>query len=328
MIWGGLMPPGTPVVLTFSRAARRAVAAAVLAAALSGAPALAQAPAAQAAPPLISPLPTLAQPDAIALSPAGTAPGGEQWEMFHGERIVRNVTAPTLTPFLPDPAKATGAAVIVAPGGGFLELSMGNEGYPVARWLADHGIAAFLLKYRTRETPRDPQTFLKSMGELMGAARINNVDISQTTPEAIADAQAAVRLVRARAGEWGVDPARVGMVGFSAGAMTTLSLGVAPDKGARPDFIAPIYGPMGPLTVPADAPQAFFAVALDDPLMARGKSLGLIESWRGAGRPLEVHLYQSGGHGFGMSRRTAAAALWIDQFYAWMKDRGLLKPGP
>jgi acetyl esterase/lipase len=290
---------------------------------------LAGAHGAQAAGPTVTTLPTPDQPGAIALSPAGTAPGAEQWEViFQGQRQVRNVTAPTLTPFLPDPAKATGAAVIVAPGGGFLELSMDNEGYPVARWLADHGIAAFLLKYRTRETPRDPQAFLGSMGKLMGKAALDTVSISQTTPEAIADAQAAVRLVRSRAKDWGVDPRRVGMVGFSAGAMTTLSVALAPDVAARPDFIAPIYGPMGPLTVPADAPPAFFAVALDDPLMARGKSLGVIESWRSAGRPLEVHLYGTGNHGFGMTGRSAAPGLWIDELYAWMKDRGLLKPTP
>lgn len=287
-----------------------------------GAPAaLAQAPATD-----LPSRPTMApdQAGAIPLS-AAAGPGAEQWELFRGEQIVRNVTAPTLTPFLPDSAKATGAAVIVAPGGGFLDLSMQNEGYPVARWLADHGIAAFLLKYRTRPTPRDPQGFARAMGELMSRASREEIP-HEAPPEAIADAQAAVRLVRARARAWNVDPARVGLLGFSAGAMTTLAVGLAEDKAARPDFIAPIYGPMGPAAVPADAPPAFFAVALDDRLMARGKSLGLIESWRAAGRPLEVHLYERGGHGFGMSGRPPSAALWIDELYAWMKARGLLAP--
>lgn len=255
-------------------------------------------------------------------APASAAP--EQWEKFGGELIVRNVTSPTLTPFLPDPAKATGAAVIVAPGGGFLELSMDNEGYPVAQWLADHGVAAFLLKYRTRPTPRDAQGFLASLGQLMRGAATGSTARIDTPPEALADAQAAVRLVRARAQTWGVDPARVGFLGFSAGAMTTLSVGLAQDKAARPDFIGSIYGPMGPREVPADAPPMFVAVALDDPLMAQGKSIGLIDSWRTAKRPVEAHLYERGSHGFGMSGRRPASKLWIDEFYAWMADRGLL----
>lgn len=298
-----------------------ALGALALAAGAPGSPAQAQTPSAAT---LIQPAAPPDQSAAIPLT-AASGPGDEQWETFHGELIVRNVAAPTLTPVLPDPAKATGAAVIVAPGGGFVELSMSNEGYPVARWLADHGIAAFVLKYRLRPTPQDPQGFLRAMARMIQSATSSALT---TPPEAVADGQAAVRLVRARAGEWKLDPNRVGVLGFSAGAMTTLAVGLSDDKAARPDFIASIYGPMGPTAVPADAPPAFFAVALDDPLMARGKSLGVIESWRGAGRPLEVHLYERGGHGFGMSGRLASTALWIEEFYAWMTSRGLLTKAP
>lgn len=264
----------------------------------------------------------------IPLGRAAPGAAAEQWESFGRETIVRNVTAPTLTPVLPDPGKATGAAVIVAPGGAFMMLSMQNEGYPVARWLADHGVAAFVLKYRTTPTPRDAQGFIGALGALMGKATQSKDAPIGTPPEALADAQAAVRMVRARAKEWGVDPGRVGFLGFSAGAMTALSVGLADDKTARPDFIAPIYGPLTPRPVPADAPPMFLAVALDDPLMARGKSLGLIDSWREAGRPVEAHLYGRGGHGFGLTHGGAASRLWIDEFYAWMTDRGLLKRKP
>jgi len=297
------------------------VAAAVTA--FAGAPAMAQASAASA----IHEIP--APPETAKAIPLGSAPaagGAEQWESFGGQRIVRNVTAPTLTPVLPDPAKATGAAVIVAPGGGFLMLSMDNEGYPVARWLADHGVAAFVLKYRTRETPRDPGAFLAAMGSLMHSAVQGPTASIATPPEALADAQAAVRMVRARAKTWGVDPTRVGFLGFSAGAMTALSVGLAEDVAARPDFIAPIYGPLTARPVPADAPAMFLAVALDDPLMARGKSLELIDAWRAAKRPVEAHLYEHGGHGFGMTGKRPASRLWIDELYAWMSDGGWLKP--
>jgi acetyl esterase/lipase len=292
---------------------------------LAGASAMAQTPAPSPARALLSPIPAPDLPPSIPLgAPAAKGGPGEQWELFHGERIIRNVTSATLTPILPNPGRATGAAVIVAPGGGFVMLSIDNEGYAVAHWLADHGVAAFVLKYRLRETPREPSGFFAAMSTMMSHAARSADPAIETPPAAVADAQAAVRLVRARAGSFGVDPARIGFVGFSAGAMTALALALNDDKADRPDFFASIYGPMGPRTVPADAPAAFLAVALDDPLMARGKSLGLIDSWRASGRPVEVHLYQQGGHGFGMSHIKAAPALWIEEFYAWMKDRGVL----
>ena len=274
------------------------------------------------------PIPTPALPGAIALLPSGsTATTGEIWEQRGpGDRSVRNVSTPTLTPFLPDPAKATGAAVIVAPGGAFHILSYDNEGTAVARWLAGHGIAAFLLKYRTIQTGADQKSFNTAISAYMKAG-IESQKFD-TPPEALADAQAAVRLVRARAAQWKVDPVRVGFVGFSAGAMTTLSVGLTDDKGARPDFIAPIYPPMTARDVPADAPPMFLAIALDDPLFGAGRPLTLIESWRGAKRPLEVHLYEKGSHGFGMANWSAGSALWIDEFYAWMKDRRIVKAEP
>jgi acetyl esterase/lipase len=291
---------------------------------------------------MFKPVATPDQSDAIALRPANTPvekprhhtkpqaeqtePPAEQWEDFHGERIVRNVTQPTLTPFLPDASNATGAAVIVAPGGGFIMLSMDNAGNDVARWFASHGTAAFVLKYRPRETPAEPSAFVASLASLMRQATVANADPLAVPAEALDDAKAAVHLIRERASSWNIDPNRVGFVGFSAGAILTVAMGLTEDKSVRPDFIAPIYGQMTAQQVPADAPPMFVALAMDDPLMAKGKSLDLIASWRSAGRPIEAHLYERGGHGFGMSNRSAASGLWIDEFYAWMKDRGLLKP--
>jgi len=290
----------------------------------------------QALAPLIEPIAAPDQAGVIALGPAPHRRGpAEQWENFHGERIVRNVTSATLTPVLPDPAHATGAAVIVAPGGAFMFLSWDNEGDRVARWLADHGVAAFILKYRTRETPRDSREFMTSLATFMSRAAsrpvnpptdsaTNEAPRGSATPEALEDARAAVHLVRSRAQSWGLDPNRVGFVGFSAGAMTTLSVGLADDVAARPNFIAPIYGFLNARQVPADAPPMFVAVALDDPLMARGDAFGLVESYRSAHRPVEAHFYERGGHGFGMSGSWPASAMWIDEFYAWMTDRGIV----
>jgi acetyl esterase/lipase len=261
----------------------------------------------------------------------------EVWEpTIGGLRRIRNVSAPTITPFLPVPGHATGAAVIVAPGGGFYELMIDHEGYDVAKWLADHGVAAFVLKYRLQQTPVDPETFpdweRKRMTAILSPPANGTVDSRledqfPTMPLALEDARAAIRLVRARAKEWHIDPSRVGFMGFSAGAFLTLGMAENQDKSLRPDFIAPIYGPMGERTVPSDAPPMFIAIALDDFLIKAtgGQNLGLITSWRAAGRPVEAHLFGSGSHGFGMTNRTRATAMWIEEFYAWMTDNGFLK---
>lgn len=277
----------------------------------------------------LTPFAAIAQPSpelaraAIALrAPVKGEP--EQWMNTGPLQGVRNVINPTLTPILPDPAKATGAAVIVAPGGAFRFLSMDNEGWAVARWLADRGIAAFVLKYRTVATPRDEAGFGKSLQAIMSGPRRDDVPLPATA-EAVEDGLAAVSLVRSRAAEWKVDPAKIGFVGFSAGAMTALGVGLAPDAAARPNFIAPIYPPMMARSVPTGAPPMFLAIALDDPLFAAGgKALGLIDSWRQAKVPLEVHLYEMGGHGFGMRGVSAGSALWIDEFHAWLKDRKII----
>lgn len=270
------------------------------------------------------------QSSAIVLHAAPRGAPPEQWtQNANGLRSVRNVVTAAIEPVLPDPANATGVGVIVAPGGGFMTLEIDNEGYRVARWLADHGIAAFVLRYRLNETPRDPQAFATYVRDFFTRAYAADApprpDMGTPAP-ALEDAQAAVRYLRAHAGEYGIDPGKIGFVGFSAGAMTTLSVALADDRAARPDFIAPIYGPMGERDVPNDAPAMFVAVALDDPLMTRGGVSGLSESWRAAGRPVEAHLYERGGHGFGMTGRRPASALWIDEFYAWMQDRGIIAP--
>ena len=281
---------------------------------------------AAAQPPMPAPAgPVKPLPEGILLygSPKAGAPP-EQVEELGVQRVVRNVVDPTLTPFLPDPAKATGAAVIVAPGGAFMMLSIDSEGYEVARWLAGHGVAAFVLKYRLRETPRDQASFLTGLRELLqGDASGARHDVPATPQTSLADAEAAVRMVRSRAAEWKIDPRRVGFVGFSAGAMLTVSIGFDADVSLRPDFIAPIYGWFGPQNVPAGAPPMFAAIAVDDPLLGK-TNFELIFAYRAAQRPVEFHLYEKGGHGFGMNHQGTTSDLWMDEFYAWMKDRGEL----
>src|SRR5262245_36594873 len=205
-----------------------------------------------------------AQPSAIPLE-TGPLPGAtvkESWHSQYGSAFARNVTEATLTPFLPDPAKATGAAVIVAPGGGFRTLSMQNEGWDVAKALAARGIAAFVLKYRLNQTPASLEEFSRPAPQ---GPRKNFNDRMATLGPQIADARAAFALVRARAGEWKVDPKRIGMVGFSAGAMLTMATTLGGGD-AKPAFIGDIYGPLEAVAVPAEAPPLFAALAADDPL--------------------------------------------------------------
>ncbi len=279
----------------------------------------------------MTPIPIPAQPTAITLEtgplPGATAP--ESWHSQYGSVFARNVTVATLTPFLPDPAKATGAAVIVAPGGGFRTLSMENEGWAVAKALADRGVAAFVLKYRLNQTPPDMAGFERSMTEMFSSAaarppRLPPEDQIKGLAPQIADARAAFALVRKRAPDWRVDPDRIGMVGFSAGAMLTMATTLAGED-AKPAFIGNIYGPLAAMTVPADAPPMFVALAADDPLFGNG-GFGLIDSWRTAKRPVEFHLYEQGGHGFGMYPKTTTSTGWFDAFTRWMGMHGLLTP--
>jgi len=270
------------------------------------------------------PIPAPAQPASIPLG-TGPLPGAtarEAWHRQYGSAFARNVTLATLTPYLPAPAKANGTAIIVAPGGGFRTLSMENEGSEVAKALAARGIAAFVLKYRLIQTPSDLPAFERSMAAMFSRPRPPADDPFAGLAPQLEDSRAAIALVRSRAREWHVDPARVGMIGFSAGAMLTMATTLR-DGDSKPAFIACIYGPLAPVKVPAGAPPLFVALAADDPLFA-GRSMGLIESWTAAKRPVEFHLYERGGHGFGMYRKETTSTGWFEAFVAWLGMHGLL----
>ncbi len=248
----------------------------------------------------------------------------EEWFRESGRLQVRNVEAATLTPFLPTKAANSGAAVIVAPGGAFLGLAIEEEGYRVARWLSDHGIAAFVLKYRVLPTPVDPATFRREVSDMRtGKGPASFRPPENTPPDALADAQAALRHIRSNAAQYGVNLNRVGMMGFSAGAYTTLSLALANAPDARPDFIAPIYGKQDAVTPPANPMPLFIALATNDPLFWKG-STGLVGSWGKAGGKVEFHLYQNGGHGFGLGEAGTTTVDWMEGFRRWLEVNGML----
>ncbi|WP_333820085.1 alpha/beta hydrolase [Ohtaekwangia sp.] len=244
--------------------------------------------------------------------------------------MARNISTATLTPFLPKKGQANGAAVIVAPGGGFRWLSLGNEGWEVAQALADRGIAAFVLKYRLHPTPESLEDFKESMNRTFAAATPPSETKKETTPPSrppmdlsnqLEDAEAAYAMIVKRAAEWGVDTARLGMIGFSAGAGLTMHCTLN-SKSMELDFIGPIYGGMGPVEVPKNAPPMFNVIATDD-FLFRGQ-FGVIDSWYKAGRPVEFHLYQNGGHGFGLGNPNRTSNRWFDAFMYWLEVNNFL----
>lgn len=258
----------------------------------------------------------------ILLWPDG-APGSESWDQVERETsapewnmpLVHNVTQPSLIVY---PAKnPNGAAVIIAPGGAFHFLAIEHEGRQVAEWLSARGITAIILKYRVLRTSQEPW---KDAGAFMANRASRKTELQELLGMTHADAIQAMRIVRRRAAEWGVDPQKVGVMGFSAGGMVTAQIALNYTAETRPDFAAPIYGAIfDEVTAPPDAPPLFLLCAQDDAMASHG-SLWLYSAWQTASRPVEMHIYASGGHGFGMRKLGLACDTWIERFSDWLKD--------
>ena len=263
------------------------------------------------------------QPTVIPLWPTG-APGFETRKDEPGQVLNNrqvNIHNPTLALYLPAKSTAPLAAVVIAPGGGYGHLSIDHEGRVVAQWLADHGVAGFALKYRL---PRD---------EAMRGKSPYTVE-----DHALSDVQRALRLVRAHAAEWGIDPARVGVMGFSAGGELALLATTRPDAGkpdatdaierqsSRPAFAALMYAiglTRSDLGFSKDTPPLFLCAGSDDrisePLPA------FYATARKAGVSAELHIYAGVGHGFGIQEKNKPlVANWPDRFLAWLVDRKLV----
>jgi acetyl esterase/lipase len=261
-----------------------------------------------------------ARPQAVTVNLwPGPAPGSENWtqkertiENTPVGTVIFNVVTPTLTAYLPERGKATGTGVIIAPGGAFVALAISLESYDVARWLQQRGIAAFVLKYRIVEKRGD------------GIPAGMNMD--EVGKYGIADGIQALKVVRQHAAEWGVSPGRVGLMGFSAGAMVTSGALLQPDAAARPDFAAMIYGgPFGVMpAIPAKLPPMFMAWAQDD-AVALAPIVRFHDALRSAGHKPETHIFSAGGHGFGMKKQGTSSDHWIDEFYYWLEAQGLTK---
>lgn len=272
-----------------------------------------------------------AQPEVIALWP-GAAPGSESWT--HQERrmvrksdgleLLRNIVRPTLTVHLPDPATATGTGVVVAPGGAFHFLADAHEGIDVATWLTERGIAALVLRYRVLPTVDDDDAFEAEFDRRMTDAETIWSLTREARDMGVADGLQAMRVARRHAGAWGLDPERIGIMGFSAGGYVASWVALQNDPESRPAFVAPIYAALfGGFSVPAGAPPMFLAFATDDPLIVPS-GLPLYAAWREAGQRVELHAFSQGGHGFGMRQNGLPSDHWIDLFHAWLKAEGFL----
>jgi acetyl esterase/lipase len=273
--------------------------------------------------------PTSPMPKTVNLWP-GVAPGSEEWtqpESSPRPGGVLNVTTPTLSVYSPEPSAATGTAVIIAPGGGFIGLSIESEGHDVAKWLVARGITGIVLKYRTVQLEGDsPQELEQSAGARFRAQLGNYALIDEDAQYGIADGIQAMKVVRAHAAEWGISPDRIVFTGFSAGGMVTVFTALEPD--ARPNYIAPIYGaPISavPPIPPQGLPPVFMAMAQDDNL-AGPMIVALYDAIRAAGYKPEFHIYSSGGHGWGMRKQGKTSDHWIDEFYWWLEAQGLTRP--
>jgi acetyl esterase/lipase len=267
---------------------------------------------------------TAAEPQVVPLWPNGP-PGFEdrrnEPEIVQGGSVA-NINNPSLTVYLPPKEKANGAAVLIFPGGGFRQVVFNAEGVEPAHYWNELGVAAFVLKYRLPRETNSPYSL-------------------EIHPRQ--DGQRAMRLIRSRATEWSIDAGRIGIMGFSAGGEMASLLVYSPPAGdpnapdpidrldASTAFQIVIYpGPLGiPDKLAPDVPPAFFLIANDDTGHMEGL-LSLVEKYHAVKRPMEVHIYERGGHGFNMGGRSKLAAIhtWPQRLTDWLNDNHILQPNP
>ena len=251
--------------------------------------------------------------------------------------VVANVSKMELTAVLPEPEKATGTAVIVAPGGAFIDLEMEKEGFAIARMLADRGIAAFVLKYRTRPMGRTQEEVENNIRAIVRQIFSADRDPSWALisrrgggPEGRAvrtawkDGLRAIRRVRRDAAKYGIDPDRIGIMGFSAGAVLTLCAAMDHSRRSRPDFAVPVYGGwVDPITVPRDACPLYLVYPEND-IFPKEMTYAIYEAWRAAGVPAHFATIPEACHGFGPGIPGTPSASWLPSLCPFLSHSSLL----
>jgi len=259
----------------------------------------------------------------------GVAPGSENWTWTehrmgsNGSGILMDVSKPTITPFIP--AQPNGTSIIIAPGGAFHILSFDNEGIEVAKQLNEIGITAFVLKYRlVHGDPAKPENNFFTLLANKNYAKLDSIN-APVVQLALQDGLTAVNYVRQHAGEYGIDPGKIGFMGFSAGGTLTMSVIYSSQDESRPDFVAPIYAYADAIIgseVPTEKTPIFIAAASDDNLGLASHSVRIYAKWLEAGQPAELHMYEKGGHGFGMSKQNLPVDSWMERFSDWLCNQG------
>lgn len=260
----------------------------------------------------------------------GKAPGSENWTYSEKEmdsdlfktHLVYNVAAPAIEIFEAPKAKANGTVIVIAPGGGFQSLSINKEGRDLAKILQEKGITAVVLKYRLLETKTgDPAR------EMMENIKDRKAFDAKTAPIKVMageDIKTAISYIRTHAKKLNINTEKLGVIGFSAGASVILeSVLHSKDASTLPNFAASIYG--GPseeilnTEIPNTALPLFICAASDDQLKLAPKSVLLYSKWLQAGQPVELHIYEKGGHGFGMAKQNLPVDKWSDVYLNWLK---------
>jgi len=228
------------------------------------------------------------------------------------DRSISNVSQPSVTVYLPAKEKATGTGIVICPGGGYQHLAIDKEGHDIARWLNTIGIAGIVLKYRLP-------------GSMRGASQSDIHQVADKIHVALEDAESAMRLTRENATKWNLKPNAIGMMGFSAGGHLAAMMGMVAPPDVRPDFLVLGYPaiPAG-LAVTTATPRTFLVAADDDPLVNPAENAGrFFAALRAANVPAELHIYSSGGHGFGILKTGKTSAAWPGELVAWLKEAQL-----